>query len=87
MHRISDPHKSDLYDGSVLVDFPDTAKFLTLEERAFLIWRKSKLNSRFWEIGYDICISSGYDNSSVGEEEKFAVKYIWAAFADWQVSC
>ncbi|KAJ8596851.1 MFS general substrate transporter [Rhizopogon salebrosus TDB-379] len=53
----------------VLVDFPDTAKFLTPEERAFLIWRKR------------------YDNSSVGEEEKFAVKYIWAAFADWQVWC
>jgi len=25
----------------VLVDFPSTAKFLTLEERAFVIWRKS----------------------------------------------
>ncbi|OJA07533.1 hypothetical protein AZE42_09420, partial [Rhizopogon vesiculosus] len=26
-----------------------------------------------------------YDISSVGEEEKFAVRYVWAAFADWQV--
>jgi hypothetical protein len=26
---------------TVLVDFPSTAKFLTLEERAFVIWRKS----------------------------------------------
>ncbi|OAX32847.1 MFS general substrate transporter [Rhizopogon vinicolor AM-OR11-026] len=50
-----------------LVDFPDTAMFLTPEERAFVIWKKK------------------YDISSVGEEEKFAVRYVWAAFADWQV--
>ncbi|KAH7908986.1 MFS general substrate transporter [Hygrophoropsis aurantiaca] len=51
----------------ILVDFPDTAKFLTQEERAFIIWRKK------------------YDNSSVGEEENFAPRHVWAAFADWQV--
>ncbi|KAK7685745.1 hypothetical protein QCA50_011091 [Cerrena zonata] len=26
-----------------------------------------------------------YDNSSVGEEEHFALKHVWQAFADWQV--
>ncbi|KAG1850813.1 MFS general substrate transporter [Suillus subalutaceus] len=52
----------------VLVDFPDTAKFLTPEERAFVVWRKVK-----------------YDNSSVGEEERFASRHVWAAFRDWQV--
>ncbi|KAG2040562.1 MFS general substrate transporter [Suillus americanus] len=51
----------------VLVDFPDTAKFLTPEERAFVVWRKK------------------YDNSSVGEEERFASRHVWAAFRDWQV--
>ncbi|KAG1886503.1 MFS general substrate transporter [Suillus subluteus] len=51
----------------VLVDFPDTAKFLTPEERAFVVWRKK------------------YDNSSVGEEERFAPRHVWAAFRDWQV--
>lgn len=51
----------------VLVDLPDTAKFLTPEERAFVVWRKK------------------YDNSSVGEEEKFAARHVWAAFRDWQV--
>ncbi|KAG1731492.1 MFS general substrate transporter [Suillus paluster] len=51
----------------VLVDFPDTAEFLTPEERAFVVWKKK------------------YDNSSVGEEERFAVRHIWAAFGDWQV--
>jgi sugar phosphate permease len=51
----------------VLVDSPDTAKFLTPEERAFIVWRKK------------------YDNSSVGEEERFASRHVWAAFKDWQV--
>ncbi|KAG2124869.1 MFS general substrate transporter [Suillus clintonianus] len=51
----------------VLVDFPDTAKFLAPEERAFIVWRKK------------------YDNSSVGEEERFAARHVWAAFRDWQV--
>ncbi|KAF9234650.1 MFS general substrate transporter [Melanogaster broomeanus] len=51
----------------VLVDFPDTAKFLTTEERAFIIWKKK------------------YDNSSVGEEERFAIRHVVAAFTDWQV--
>ncbi|KAF8585716.1 MFS general substrate transporter [Ramaria rubella] len=26
-----------------------------------------------------------YDNSCVGEQEGFAMKYVWAAFTDWQV--
>ncbi|KAG1740813.1 MFS general substrate transporter [Suillus paluster] len=51
----------------VLVDFPDTATFLTPEERAFIVWKKK------------------YDNSSVGEEEGFAARHVWAAFGDWQV--
>jgi hypothetical protein len=28
---------------------------------------------------------SEYDNSSVGEAEKFHMKYMFAAFTDWQV--
>ncbi|KAK1217441.1 hypothetical protein PQX77_019905 [Marasmius sp. AFHP31] len=51
----------------VLVDFPDTAGFLTPEERDYVIRRKK------------------YDNSGVGEEERFSVKYIIQAFTDWQV--
>ncbi|KAF8458761.1 MFS general substrate transporter [Gautieria morchelliformis] len=26
-----------------------------------------------------------YDNSTVGEEEKFAIRYVWAALFDWQL--
>uniref|UniRef100_A0A8H7XRE6 MFS general substrate transporter n=1 Tax=Psilocybe cubensis TaxID=181762 RepID=A0A8H7XRE6_PSICU len=51
----------------VLVDFPATAKFLTLEERAFIVHTKK------------------YDNSSVGEEEHFEMRHLWAAITDWQV--
>ncbi|KAI0043339.1 MFS general substrate transporter [Auriscalpium vulgare] len=51
----------------VMVDFPSTAKFLTPEEKAYVIWKKK------------------FDNSSVGEEERFAPRHIWAAFSDWQV--
>ncbi|KAI0055359.1 MFS general substrate transporter [Artomyces pyxidatus] len=51
----------------VMVDFPSTAKFLTPEEKSYVIWKKK------------------YDNSSVGEEERFAPRHIWAAFSDWQV--
>ncbi|KAH9835015.1 MFS general substrate transporter [Rhodofomes roseus] len=51
----------------ILVDFPDTAKFLTEEERAFLIFKKK------------------YDNSSVGEEERFELQHLKAAVLDWQI--
>ncbi|KAI0708286.1 MFS general substrate transporter [Earliella scabrosa] len=50
----------------VLVDFPDTARFLTPEERAYVVYRKK------------------YDNSTVGEEERFAARHIWEAVTDWQ---
>ncbi|KAF8883084.1 MFS general substrate transporter [Gymnopilus junonius] len=51
----------------VLVDFPSTAKFLTPEERSYLVHVKK------------------YDNSSVGEEENFEMRHLWAAMVDWQV--
>jgi hypothetical protein len=70
---------------TVLVDFPSTAKFLTLEERAFVIWRKS-MHIYFPILDSSVYpINTEYDNSSVGEEEAFAVRHVWAAFTDWQV--
>ncbi|KAG5636840.1 hypothetical protein H0H81_006633 [Sphagnurus paluster] len=50
-----------------MVDFPATAKFLTPEERSYVIWKKK------------------YDNSSVGEEEHFEMRHLWAALSDWKV--
>jgi hypothetical protein len=34
---------------AVLVDFPDTAKFLSADERAYVIWRKKYDNSSVGE--------------------------------------
>jgi hypothetical protein len=39
---------TSLFQLLVLVDFPDTAAFLTQEERAYVIWRKSALHSLFF---------------------------------------
>ncbi|KII85303.1 hypothetical protein PLICRDRAFT_116666 [Plicaturopsis crispa FD-325 SS-3] len=53
----------------VLVDYPETATFLTPEERAFVLHRKQ----------YDLSTRGG------GEARAFAPRYVWAAFRDWQV--
>lgn len=71
---------------SVLVDFPASASFLTPEERAFVVWRKSQCNHMplLMYQAYNLHILE-YDNSSVGEEERFAARHVWAALTDWQV--
>ncbi|KAF8503070.1 MFS general substrate transporter [Gautieria morchelliformis] len=51
----------------IIVDSPAAARFLSPEERAYVV-RKMK-----------------YDNSTVGEEEEFARRYVWAALCDWQL--
>ena len=68
---------------SVVVDSPSTATFLTPQERAYLVWRKSVL-SQFLrtDMGWR---ALEYDNSTVGEEEDFAIRHVIAAFTDWQV--
>nr|VWO98162.1 Fructose transporter 1 [Ganoderma boninense] len=53
--------------STMFVDFPDTAPFLTPEERAFVVNRMR------------------FDNSTVGEDEHFALRHIWEALLDWQV--
>lgn len=69
----------------VLVDFPDTAHFLTSEERAFIIWKKSESTKTcFFGLLVDFSLPE-YDNSSVGETEQFALRHVWAAFKDWQI--
>ena len=70
----------------VLVDFPVTASFLTPEERAFVIWKKSKFLRASINVGYvDIRFAVEYDNSSVGEEQHFELRHVREAFLDWQV--
>ena len=69
----------------VLVDFPDTAKFLTLEERAFVVHKKSKYKLKSTRANVLIARFSEYDNSSVGEEEHFKARHVTQAMTDWQV--
>ncbi|CCL99899.1 uncharacterized protein FIBRA_01924 [Fibroporia radiculosa] len=70
----------------VLVDFPDTATFLTPEERAYVLWTKSKLHDcSVITIHADFLALLEYDNSSVGEEEHFEIRHLISAFTDWQI--
>ncbi|KAI0515276.1 major facilitator superfamily domain-containing protein [Xylaria bambusicola] len=60
----------------LLYDFPETATFLTEEERAFVIFRlKYQGHTEGKEEG----------NVRVSETEDFEWKYVWAAFKDWQI--
>lgn len=64
-----------------LYDFPETAKFLTEEERAFVIHR----------LKYDHNIPKALDSDDevvhivVPENQKQGMKYFWDALKDWQV--
>ncbi|KAK9779800.1 putative Major facilitator superfamily domain-containing protein [Seiridium cardinale] len=60
----------------VLHDFPETATFLTEEERAFVVFRlKYGQDKKATEEG----------RASVAEAEDFQWKYVWQAFRDWQI--
>lgn len=61
-----------------LFDFPETASFLTEEERAFVVFR----------LKYQGHADQDQDSSShvrVAEAEEFKWGYVWDAFKDWQV--
>lgn len=59
-----------------LHDFPETAKFLTEEERAFIVFRlKYGQDKEATEKG----------QRSVAEADEFHWKYVWQAFRDWQI--
>lgn len=59
-----------------LFDFPETASFLTEEERAFVIFR----------LKYQGQVTSqGQDGPQVAESDEFKWEYVWSAFKDWQI--
>lgn len=67
----------------LLYDYPETAKFLTEEERAFVIHRlKYDSNAPATNL-YDAEGNSLYVN--VPENQAHGWKYFFAAFTDWQV--
>ena len=60
----------------VLHDFPETATFLTEEERAFVVYRlKYQGQVKEKESGRPL----------VAEAEEFQWKYVLDAFKDWQI--
>lgn len=60
----------------VLHDFPETATFLTEEERAFVVFRlKFGQDKKAKEEG----------RTQIAEVEDFQWKYVWQAFRDWQI--
>ncbi|KXJ96059.1 major facilitator superfamily domain-containing protein [Microdochium bolleyi] len=68
----------------VMYDFPETASFLTEEERAFVVFRLKYQGQRQGT-------STGSDQEAVrapakvAQAEEFQWKYVWAAFTDWQI--
>lgn len=60
-----------------LYDFPETATFLTEEERAFVVFR----------LKYGQQKDSGEEERhvAVAESEEFQWRYVWDAFKDWQI--
>jgi hypothetical protein len=56
-------------------DFPETATFLTEDERAFVVWR----------LKYQSQPSQGEMGAEVAQNDEFSWKAIGDAFKDWQV--
>lgn len=58
-----------------LYDFPETATFLTAEERAFVVFR----------LKYQGQVSQGTGQPLVEQVDDFSWKYVKDAFTDWQI--
>ncbi|CEJ90732.1 Putative Major facilitator superfamily transporter [[Torrubiella] hemipterigena] len=61
----------------LLYDFPETASFLTEEERAFVVYRLKYQG--------DVNARDESHEATVAEAEKFEWKYLRQAFSDWQI--
>ncbi|KAH6887895.1 major facilitator superfamily domain-containing protein [Thelonectria olida] len=60
----------------ILYDFPETASFLTEEERAFVVFRL-KYQAQAGKLDSD--------QVQVAEADEFKWSYVWSAFKDWQI--
>lgn len=63
----------------VMFDFPETASFLTEEERAFVVFRLK------YQGQLQATDSTDVRAAKVAQSEDFQWKYVWAAFKDWQI--
>jgi sugar phosphate permease len=59
----------------IVNDFPETAGFLTEEERAFVVYR----------LKYQGQAEGKNGGRKVAEADEFRWKYVWQAFSDWQI--
>ncbi|KKY16812.1 putative high-affinity nicotinic acid transporter [Phaeomoniella chlamydospora] len=59
----------------VLVDYPETASFLTIEERAFITYR----------LKYDNQSPTTSSSSLIPQTESLSRKHLISAFRDWQI--
>ncbi|KAL7947804.1 major facilitator superfamily domain-containing protein [Trichoderma barbatum] len=62
-----------------LHDFPETAKFLTEEERAFVVHRLK------YQGQVQVSANGEAEQSQVAQAEEFKWEYVRQAFTDWQV--
>ncbi|OAQ60472.1 MFS nicotinic acid transporter Tna1 [Pochonia chlamydosporia 170] len=62
-------------------DFPDTASFLTEEEKAFVIHRLKYQGQAKMTVGD----AETQARAQVEQAEEFEWKYVWQAFKDWQI--
>ncbi|KAK7953675.1 hypothetical protein PG988_014369 [Apiospora saccharicola] len=62
-----------------LYDFPETATFLTEEERAFVVFRLKYGRQK------DSDGEEEQRHVAVAESEEFQWRYVWDAFQDWQI--
>lgn len=70
----------------LIYDFPETAGFLTEEEREFVI-RRLKYQGQTAASAEPTSESSGtaHQDVQVGQAEEFQWKYVRQAFTDWQI--
>ncbi|TPX16214.1 uncharacterized protein E0L32_004209 [Thyridium curvatum] len=70
----------------LLHDFPETAKFLTEEERAFVVFRLKYQGQVTLQQSSDANnASSGSPTLGPAQAEEFKWKYVRDAFTDWQI--
>ena len=58
-----------------LYDFPETASFLTEEERAFVVFR----------LKYQGASNETVNGVRVAQDDSFQWKFVKSAFLDWQI--
>lgn len=69
----------------LLYDFPETATFLTEEERAFVVFRLKYQGQQTSKKPASSEEGSPVARPRVAQAEEFRWEYVWQAFRDWQI--